>query len=160
MEFNDFVDIKSLKENLSIYKKIKLSKTKLQYKVLEKRKNVVLLEILEPIENAQIEISISSSLKSESGSKLNDSTSSISKILNPFNSQNRENSTPSLDSTIKETKVYDAPRFIPHRKNYALRIYLSEDFFNKIENFLEIDGVKKFNVIDSDFIYSDKNLSG
>ncbi len=147
IEFNDYVDLESLKEHLTLYKKVGLSKTKLQYKILDRRGDLVVVEIKEPLSSREIEVSISKGLTTTRGSTLKDD---FSKELKSKGSKIGVK----LDPNRGEMTIYDAPIFVPYRGEYALRLFfddsISED--EDLLQFLDIDGVRDLQIVDKDYL--------
>ncbi len=146
LTFNDNLAKDTLKENLKIFKKRALSRTELQYKIVNQKGNIALVKILEPLDGDLLEIVLNQNLQNQSKKSLNEKvTKTISlkrKII------------PKLNPKLKEMVIFDKPQMVPYKGKYVLRLFFDDSFNSKseVKPFVEIEGVDSFKIQNMDYI--------
>jgi uncharacterized protein YfaS (alpha-2-macroglobulin family) len=138
LNFNDKIKRNSIREGIQLQKIDKLSKTNLQYKIIESSETVLLLKINEKIAKNTIQLTINRKLKTAN-------SKSLSKLfLKRFNLHKR-NFQP--NSKKKSMTIIDDPQMVAlDSGEFALRIFLDDTLEGKPENFIEIEGIENFTI--------------
>ncbi len=145
VEFNDKIEPKSAKKYISIIKRDKLSKTKLKYSIIQNNRTTLLLKIDEPISNYPIELVVDKGLKNIYGNSLNNDFHKIFNIKSSYNIK--------LDDKKEAMEIIDSPRFVSlDSGELAIRVYFNDTIDNKIEDFIEIDGIDNFRVKANNYV--------
>ncbi len=145
VEFNDKIELNNVKKYISIIKRDRLSKTKLSYSISQNNNTTLVLKIDEPISNHPIELLIDKNLTNINGKSLNSDFSKIFNIKNSFNVK--------LDDKKEAMEIIDSPRFVSSDSGeLAIRLYFDDTIDNKIENFIEIDGIDNFRVDSNNYV--------
>ena len=144
LSFNDTIDPKSLAKHIKLTKIDKLSKTNLNYTILEKSGKNVVLKITEPVLKSPIALNISKGLSTPHKTKLEKAYS------DRFN-------TPSPKVTLDKEKeamiIPDAPRMVAlDTGEFALRLFLHDTLEGNVKEKIEIEGIEKFRLKRNNYI--------
>ncbi len=137
VEFNDKVDMKTLKENVKLYKLNKLARTELQYAISTQDARVILFKINEAV-GSSLELQMLSGLKSASGKRLG------AEVTKQIHKERRAEVI--LDKKSKAMTLSDAPRMVVKEDgNFAIRIFFDDTFYgNPVKKFIRVEGLDSF----------------
>ena len=138
LSFNDAVKPDTISTAVRLQKIDKLSKTNLNYTVVQSSDRVFLLKINETIGKSSIQMIITKKLQTIHGRTLD---KTFTKKLN----------TPTkhfaLNNDKKAMTILDAPQMVAlDDGTFALRIFLNDGLEKKPEDFIEIEGIDNFTV--------------
>ncbi|CAA6812552.1 MAG: Alpha-2-macroglobulin [uncultured Sulfurovum sp.] len=138
LSFNDSINKKSIKEGLTLTKIDKLSKTTLNYKVLEHNRKDLILQISEEIGKNTIELNINPKLISTHGTAYPESYSkNFNESKKPIN----------LDPEKKSLSISDAPQMVAlPNGDFALRIFVPDNLTKNTKESIEVEGIESFQV--------------
>jgi len=138
LSFNDAIKSDTIQKGIKLEKIDKLSKTNLQYKIVDSNDKTLLLKISEKVGKNSIKLTINSKLKTLNGKALSET------FTKKFNIYNR---TFKLDSNKKSMTILDDPQMVSlENGEFAVRIFLDDTLEGKPENFIEIEGIDNFTV--------------
>ena len=138
LSFNDNVDKTSILKGISLTKIDKLSRTSLQYKVLENDGKNLVLQVNEKIGQNFIELNIDAKLSSIHGVSYPESYSET------FNQTNKKIT---LDPEKKNMSIINAPRMIAlPNGNFALRVFVNDNLTGKSKNLIALEGIENFKI--------------
>jgi len=137
LEFNDKVDMKSLKESMELFKVNALARTSLEYSLSSYDGRVVLVKIMEAM-GADLELHLNTKLQTINGTRLKE------EILKIIDKKPREEVF--LSDKIKAMELKDAPRMVSKEDgSFAIRIFFDDSFYNEpVKKFIHIDGISHF----------------
>ncbi len=137
VEFNDKVDMKTLKENVKLYKRNNLAKTELQYSISTQDARVILFKINEAV-GSSLELKLLAGLKSFQNRKLS------SEVVKQIDQERRAEVT--LDVKTKAMTLKDAPRMVAKEDgSFVIRIFFDDTFYNKpVKEFITVEGLESF----------------
>ncbi|NOZ91188.1 MAG: hypothetical protein GXO60_07905 [Epsilonproteobacteria bacterium] len=137
IEFNDQINIDTIKEYIHIRKKDKLATTELKYSIIQNNDRVVLLKIDEPVYNNTIELYIDKELKNIHDGTLGESFSAT------FN--NKKMATVNLDDKKEPMIIDNAPKMIAlDDGGFAIRLFFDDTLEGNPEDFIYIDEIENF----------------
>ncbi|SHO80330.1 Alpha-2-macroglobulin [hydrothermal vent metagenome] len=154
VDFNDKINLDSIKSNILLFKVDNLSYSQLNYSILDIKDNSILLKINEPLGDI-LEVKILDKLTNRDGVKL---ANNIIKRLSTDGFKKAK-----LDKSIKEMDILDEPKIIAlDNGKFVIRVYL-DDSVDDFKKFIKIDGVKNYSFGEWNYIYynyedEDKNI--
>ena len=141
VEFNDIVDIKTVKKSITINKIDKLSKSALDYSITAKE-NILLLKINESVGD-NFELIISSILKNKSGKKLDKD------IIKKINNRHKTLLETQTNDKIKPMIISDNPQMLALKNGkFVMRLYFDDTFEEdyNFKDFIEVGGVDSYKI--------------
>ena len=137
VEFNDKVDMKTLKENVKLYKLNNLAKTQLQYTISTQDARVILFKINEAV-SSSLELRMLPELRSAQKKRLG------RELVKQIDEERRTEVT--LNAKKKAMILHDAPRMVEKEDgSFAIRIFFDDTFYSKeVKKFIRIEGVESF----------------
>ena len=148
IEFNDDINIDSIKSNILLFKVDKLSKSQLSYSILNIKNRSILLKINESI-GSLLEVEILDRLSNIDGVALSKSiTKQISN--NGVSSDKIE-----LNRDVKSMEILDKPKIIAlDNGKFVIRVYL-DDTVDNFKKFIEVDGISSYSLSEWEYFYDD-----
>jgi len=138
LSFNDKINEHTLSEGVKLTRLDKLTKTNLNYTILQSTPKTFILKINEKVGNNPVQLSINKKLQN------------IDKIDYPttytkmFNSDHVELT---LDKKKKALTITDAPRMVALKNGeFALRIFVNDNLTEKPEKAISIEGIENFKI--------------
>jgi len=159
VEFNDIIDLKTIKNSITINKINKLSKSALNYSISAKD-TTLLLKINESV-GKKFEIIISSKLKNLAGKSID------KEIVKEINSYKKSRLDVKINDKMKPMIISDTPQMIAVKNGkFVMRVYFDDTFDEgyDFKNFFEVGGVNNYRIngygeyLDYD-IREDSNIS-
>ena len=153
LTFNDAIKKSTILKGIQLQKIDKLSKTNLQYKILNSSERVLLLKISEKVGKNSIVLTINKDLKTRNNKSLD------KEFVDRFNIHDRAFK---LNKDKKSMTILDAPHMVSLESGeFALRIFLDDTLEGKPENFIEIEGIDNFKLNPNRYAnYSMRNYFG
>jgi uncharacterized protein YfaS (alpha-2-macroglobulin family) len=163
LSFNDNIDSDSLRDNLKLTKIDKLSKTKLQYSLIDSDAKNIVLKINESVNNSSIVLKIEKDLSSNHKSRLEKD------FTKTFNGKSVN---VTLNKDKKAMTIIDKPQMVALDKGgFAIRLFLEDTLEGNPKESIEVEGIenftlnrdnyinhnlrKKFNISDEAYYYTD-----
>ncbi len=138
--FNDKLLASSVQKGIKLYKLDKLAKTKLNYSVLQNDAKNLVLKINEKVGAKSIKLYISKKLQTKNLTTLAEDYADV------FNVHDEK---VELDKEKKILSIQDAPQMVAlENGQFALRIFVNDNFSGNVKDFIEIDGLETFQVHD------------
>ena len=136
LSFNDSIDKTTIQKGIKLTKIDKLSKTNLNYKILQHDSKALVLKISESIGTSTIRLTINKAFRTTNNHTL------AQNFQEDFNAKQRE---VVLDKDKKEMKFVDAPQLVALESGkFAFRIFLDDTLNGKPEDFIAIEGIDNF----------------
>ncbi len=137
VEFNDKVDMKTLKKYVKLYTSNNLSKTELQYSISTQDARVILFKINEAV-GSSLEMKLLSGLENFKKKKLG------TEVVKQIGNEPREEVT--LNAKKGAMTFKDAPRMIAKEDgSFLIRIFFDDTFYGKpVKEFIHIEGLESF----------------
>jgi len=144
LDFNDALNQQTMQQGVQLTKVDKLSRTNLNYSILARSNKAFVLKINEKVGQIPIELSINNQLKTTHGAPY---TPNYTKMLNSSQIELK------LDSEKKSMPIIDTPRMVAlPNGDFALRIFVNDNFTGQPKNAIEIEGVEHFQVSNYHYI--------
>jgi uncharacterized protein YfaS (alpha-2-macroglobulin family) len=159
VEFNDIIDLKTIKNSVIINKIDKLSKSALDYSISAKD-TILLFKINESV-GKKFEIIISSKLKNMAGKTIG------KEIIKEIHVYKKSRIDIKTNNKIKPMVILDTPQMIAVKNGkFVMRVYFDDTFDEgyNFKNFFEIGGINNYKIdgygeyLDDD-IREDSNIS-
>jgi uncharacterized protein YfaS (alpha-2-macroglobulin family) len=145
LQFNDKVDLKSIKSAITLQKKERLSRTDLHYSITQHNEQTLLLKIDEPIGHHGIVLRINEQLQTTHQSHLK------SPLVIPFDP--RGDTPVTLNKEKEPMIIHDRPQMVSLPSGeFAIRIFLDDTLEGRSERFISIDGITNFRLNKNNYI--------
>jgi len=145
LQFNDAINIKSVKGAITLQKKEHLSKTDLHYTITQHNRTTLLLKITEPLGNHTLILSINKQLKNKADQTL----------LSPFIiSFDPKGIAPVVLNKDKEPMIIvDKPQMVSlPNGEFAIRLFLGDTLEGKSQDFISIEEINSFELNKNNYI--------
>ena len=138
LNFSAKLDLKDAKNHIRLEKIDKLTKTNLNYTIINHNDRVLLLKINEPVGNHGVELTIDNTILAEKFSTIfNDDK--LAPVV--------------LDKEKKPLVITDEPQMVAlDNGEFAIRIFLDDTLEGKPENSIVIDGIDNFRLDKNNYI--------
>ncbi|MBU1666886.1 hypothetical protein KKC13_00560 [bacterium] len=144
LSFNDAINSDNITKHIKLTKIDKLSKTNLNYNILQNSGKNMVLKITEPVLKSTIELNIDKALSTPHNSTLEKAYSDT------FNTPSNK---VTLDKEKKAMIINDAPQMVALKNGeFALRIFLNDTLEGKAEQSIEIEGIENFKLQRDNYI--------
>ena len=135
LSFNDHVKKESLRKHLYLTKVDKLSKTKLNYSILESEPKNILLKINESVKEHALVLNIDQALSTPQNSTL---TKAFEKQLNNHSVETM------LDKKKKAMSIVDKPRMVAlPTGEFAIRLFFNDYIEDDAKKSIEVKGIEQ-----------------
>ena len=144
LSFNDAINSDDISKHIKLTKIDKLSKTNLNYTVLQNSGKNMVLKITEPVLNSTIALKIDKKLSTPHDTTLEEA------YTDTFNTSSPK---VTLDKEKKAMTITDAPQMVALKNGqFALRIFLNDTLEEKAEQSIEIEGIENFKLKPNNYI--------
>ncbi len=145
LQFNDAVDLKSIKNSIKLSKIEKLTHTDLHYGISQHNTTTLLIKIEEPIGNHTIQLTIKSDLKTPKGVMFEQEFSK------KFNEKSK--SPIELDDKREPMVIFEKPRMVSLPSGeFAIRIFSDDTIFWEKDKNIEIAGINNVRFDDNKYV--------